>query len=75
MHVVVFVNELATLVLPDQDVPLGPVTPQQVITVRTEAGPGGAVYEIKVATTRTLPDGQTIEVASTSSRHPVKSAA
>lgn len=74
MHVVVFVNDQATLVLPDQDVQVGPVTPEQTITVRTEPGPGGAVYEIKIATTRTLPDGQTVEIASTS-RHPVRSAA
>lgn len=74
MYVVVFVNELATLVLPDQDVQLGPMTADQVITVRKESGSSGAVYEIKVSTMRTMPDGQTVEVASTS-RHPVRSAA
>jgi hypothetical protein len=74
MHVVVFVNELATLVLPDQDVALGPVTPDQTIAVRLEPGPNGGVYEIKVSTTRRTDDGQTFEIAS-SSRHPVRSAA
>lgn len=74
IYVVVFVNDNATLILPDQDVVLGPVTPDQTISVRQQPGPSGAVYEIKVATTRTMPDGQTIEVASTQ-RHPVRSAA
>ncbi|QOZ69735.1 hypothetical protein [Bradyrhizobium arachidis] len=74
MYVVVFVNDQATLVLPDQDVALGPLTPQQTIAVRLEPGPNGGVYEIKVSTTRKTDDGQTFEIAS-SSRHPVRSAA
>lgn len=72
--VVVFVNELATLVLPDQDIALGPVTPDQSVSVRQESGPNGPVYEIKIAALRTMPDGQTIEVATTS-RHPIRTAA
>jgi hypothetical protein len=74
IYVVVFVNDQATLVLPDQDVPLGPLTPDQTIAVRLEPGPNGGVYEVKVSTTRTMPDGQTVEVGSTS-RYPVRSAA
>ncbi|MBR0717530.1 hypothetical protein [Bradyrhizobium liaoningense] len=73
-YVIVFVNELATLVLPDQDLPIGPLAGDQTISLRHEPGPNGGVYEVKVATIRTTPDGQTFEIASTS-RHQVRPAA
>ncbi|WP_201724339.1 hypothetical protein [Bradyrhizobium centrolobii] len=72
--VVVFVNELATLVLPGQDVQLGALTREEVVSVTQEAGPNGGVYEIKILTRRTTADGRTLEMASTS-RHPVRPAA
>lgn len=72
--VVVFVKEQATLVLPDQDVPLGVLTLDQVISVTLEAGPNGSVYEVKILNRRATADGQTLELASTS-RHPLRSAA
>lgn len=72
--VVVLVNEVATLILPDQDVPLGVLKPDQVVSVTQETGPGGGVYDVKIVTRRTTVDGQTLETASMS-RHPVKSAA
>ncbi|MCK1742576.1 hypothetical protein IVA80_17315 [Bradyrhizobium sp. 139] len=72
--VVVFVNELATLILPDEDVQLGVLTPEQIVSVTQEAGPDGGVYEVKIFNRRATADGQTLEVVS-SSRHPVRSAA
>jgi hypothetical protein len=67
--VIVFVNELATLILPDQDVQLGVLTGGQVVSVTQEAGPSGGVYEIKISTPSA--DGRTLETASMS-RHPVR---
>ena len=72
--VIVFVGELATLILPDQDVPLGVLTLDQVISVTLEAGPGGGVYEVKIFNRRATAGGQTLDLAS-SSHHPAKSAA
>src|SRR5581483_11750712 len=72
--VIVFVGELATLVLPDQDVPLGVLTLDQVVSVMLEPGPGGGAYEIKIYARRDTAGGQTLELAS-ASRHPVRSAA
>jgi hypothetical protein len=72
--VVVLVNELATLILPDQDVPLGVLKPEQVLSVTLEAGPNGSVYDVKIFNRRRTADGQTLEMALTS-RHPVRSAA
>lgn len=72
--VMVFVNELATLILPDQDVQLGVLTREQVVSVTQEVGPSGGVYEVKIFNRRTTADGQTLEMASTS-RHPVRPAA
>jgi hypothetical protein len=72
--VVVFVNELATLILPDQDVQLGVLTRGQAVSVTQETGHNGAVYEVKIFNRRTTADGQTLEMASTS-RHPVRPAA
>ncbi len=74
IHVIVFVNDQATLILPDQDVQLGPLTAEQIVSVVRQPGPNLGVYEIKISTIRTTPDGQTFEVASTS-RHAVRSAA
>jgi hypothetical protein len=67
--VMVFVNQLATLILPDQDVQLGVLTLEHVVSVTQEAGPYGGVYEIKILTRSA--DGQTSETVSTS-RHPVR---
>ncbi|WP_245332086.1 hypothetical protein [Bradyrhizobium sp. NAS80.1] len=72
--VMVFVNELATLILPDQDVQLGVLTREQVVSVTQEVGPNGGIYEVKIFNRRTTADGQTLEMASTS-RHPVRPAA
>jgi hypothetical protein len=72
--VIVFVGELATLILPDQDVQLGVLTLDQVVSVTLETGPGGTAYEVQVLNRRATADGQTLEVASTS-RHAVRSAA
>ena len=72
--VIVFVGELATLVLPDQDVPLGVLTLDQVVSVMLEPGPGGGAYEIKIFARRATAGGQILELAS-ASRHPVRSAA
>jgi hypothetical protein len=72
--VVVLVNEQATLILPDQDVPLGVLKPEQAVSVTLEAGPNGSVYDVKIFNRRTTADGQTLELAA-ASRHPVRSAA
>ncbi len=72
--VVVFVNELATLILPDQDVPLGVLKPDQVISVRQEIGLNGGVYEVQIFDRRATADGHVLEMASTT-RHPVRPAA
>jgi hypothetical protein len=72
--VVVLIGELATLILPDQDVPLGVLKPDQVISVSLETGPNGSVYDIKVLNRRTTADGQALEVVS-AARCPVRSAA
>jgi hypothetical protein len=45
-HVIVFVNEIATLIMPDQDVPLGPMNPADGFSVRQTFGPGGMTYEV-----------------------------
>jgi len=45
-HVIVFVNDAATLIMPDQDVPLGPMNPADGFSVRQTFGPGGPTYEV-----------------------------
>jgi hypothetical protein len=45
IHVIVFVNEIATLIMPDQDVPIGPMKPTDGISVRRNFAPGFAKYE------------------------------
>ena len=72
--VVVFVNERATLILPDQDVQLGVLTRDQVVSVTQEAGQNGSVYEVRILNRRTTGEGETLELASTS-RHQVRPAA
>jgi hypothetical protein len=47
-YVVVFVNELATLILPDQEMPLGALKPNDGLAVRQTSGPGGVNYEVTV---------------------------
>jgi hypothetical protein len=46
-HVVVFVNRNATVVLPDRDVPLGPIGPQDRIVARERMTPQGPTFEIE----------------------------
>jgi hypothetical protein len=45
-HVIVFVNDVATLIMPDQDVPLGAMNPADGFSVRQTFGPGGMTYEV-----------------------------
>jgi hypothetical protein len=44
IYVIVFVNEMATLIVPDQDVPLGPMQPTDGIAVRRS----GNAYEARL---------------------------
>ena len=46
IHVIVFVNEMATLIMPDQDVPLGPMKPTDGLSVRRKLGAGAGAYEV-----------------------------
>jgi hypothetical protein len=48
MLVIVFVNDLATLIMPDQDLPLGPLKPTDRISVRQSPGPGGTTYDVTI---------------------------
>lgn len=72
--VVVLVNELATLILPDQDVQLGVLRSDQMISVTQETGPNGDNYEVKIFNRRKTADGPTLELA-WASRLPVRPAA
>jgi hypothetical protein len=52
-HVIVFVNDVATLIMPDQDVPLGQMNPADGFAVRQVLGPGGRLtYEVTRCPTR-----------------------
>jgi hypothetical protein len=51
-HVIVFVNDVATLIMPDQDVPLGVMNPADGFAVRQTFGPGGPTYEVTRGTRR-----------------------
>jgi hypothetical protein len=46
IHVIVFLNDIATLIMPDEDVPLGPMKPTDGISVRRNAASGPARYEV-----------------------------
>jgi hypothetical protein len=46
VHVLVFVNDHATLIMPEQDVPLGPMKPTDGFSVRQVFGPNGMTYEV-----------------------------
>lgn len=46
-HVVVFVNRLATVVLPDRDVPVGVIEPGDRIVARERRTPNGVVVEVE----------------------------
>lgn len=48
IHVIVFVNENATLIMPDETVPLGPMKPTDRLVVRASSTPGGPKYEAKL---------------------------
>ncbi len=45
-HVIVFVNDVATLIMLDPDVPLGAMNPTDGFSVRQTYGPGGMTYEV-----------------------------
>ncbi|WP_146686454.1 hypothetical protein [Bradyrhizobium canariense] len=45
-HVIVFVGDIATLIMPGQDVPLGKMKPTDGFAVRQTFGPGGMTYEV-----------------------------
>jgi hypothetical protein len=47
VHVLVFVNETATLIMPQQDLPLGQMKPTDGFSVRGKMGPTGVVYEVE----------------------------
>jgi hypothetical protein len=46
VHVLVFVNDVATLIMPNQDLPLGPMKPTDGFAVRQKMGPSGLEYEV-----------------------------
>jgi hypothetical protein len=46
IHVIVFVNDIATLIMPDDTVLLGPMKPTDRLSVRTNSTPGFAKYEV-----------------------------
>jgi len=45
IHVIVFVNEIATLIMPDETVPLGPMKPTDRLVLRRSSSPGASKYE------------------------------
>ena len=45
IHVIVFVNDIATLIMPDDTVPLGSMKSTDRLTVRRNFAPGLAKYE------------------------------
>ena len=45
IHVIVFVNDIATLIMPDDTVLLGPMKPTDRLVLRTNPTPGSAKYE------------------------------
>ena len=45
-HVVVFVNDNATLIMPDEAVPLGPMKPTDNFKIERGFGPKGATYRV-----------------------------
>lgn len=46
IHVLVFVNDMATLIMPDQDIRLGSMKPTDGFSVRGTMGPTGVQYEV-----------------------------
>lgn len=46
-HVIVFVNKAATVILPDRDVPLGPMVPGDRIVTREQRTPAGVRFEVE----------------------------
>jgi hypothetical protein len=53
--VIVYVNELATLILPNQDMPLGRLTPEDVLVVRQTSEANGGRYDVTVLPRATDP--------------------
>jgi hypothetical protein len=45
IHVIVFVNDIATLIMPDNTVPLGPMKPTDRLVLRTSSTPGMPKYQ------------------------------
>jgi hypothetical protein len=46
-HVVVFVNDEATLIMPDEAVPLGAMKPTDNFRIERAFGPKGATYQVR----------------------------
>jgi hypothetical protein len=46
IYVIVFVNDIATLIMPDEDVLLGPMQPTDSLSVRRNFAPGFSKYEV-----------------------------
>ncbi|MDR7036257.1 MULTISPECIES: hypothetical protein [Methylobacterium] len=46
-HVLVHLNKVTTVVLPDRDVPLGEFGPQDRLVIRERPGPGGPAFEVE----------------------------
>jgi hypothetical protein len=46
VHVLVVVNETVTLIMPNQDLPLGTMKPTDGFAIRGKAGPMGVEYEV-----------------------------
>jgi hypothetical protein len=45
IYVIVFVNDMATLIMPNQDLPLGPMKPTDSISLRKNVAQGAVTYE------------------------------
>jgi hypothetical protein len=48
-HLLVFVGEQAHLIMPEQDVPLGKMSPETSFAVKRTFGPQGVAYEVTLA--------------------------
>ena len=45
-HVIVFVNDMATLIMPDDDIPLGPMKASDQFRIEPTFGPNGQTYRV-----------------------------
>jgi hypothetical protein len=46
-HVIVFLNQVATVILPDRDVPVGPIGPGDRLVIKERATPKGPVLDVE----------------------------